>query len=202
MQYRFVLTYNNVDTEVIEPNGWSDFKSEIKRDFKSHGVVFKFTSGSLKLGFADGRSVLENAFQLEGFDAVVTLTVDRRIDEFYSWENIFIGDAIMKNRELDENYFNVDFESSTFQQKVVNRLKSKVRLDASIDLDGNPIIGSIDSYTNDWGSIRLNSDYVGDYKTGEIVLLLPRLQRTPQIQEEGVSINIYWLISMALYKTT
>jgi hypothetical protein len=168
MEYRFTLTYNGVDTEVIEPRGWSEFKSEIKRDFKSHGVLFKFTSGTLKLGFADGKSVLDDAFRLEGFDAVVTLTVDRRLDEYYSYENIFVGDAVMQNRGYDENYFNVDFESSSFQQKVINRLKSKVRLDTSIDLDGNPLVGSLPSYTNDWGTIRLNSDYVADYVAGGV----------------------------------
>ena len=78
MLFRFKLTYSGADTTVIEPQGWDAFQSELKRDFKSHGVVFKYTSGTLKLGFADGRTLLEDAFRNDGYDAVVTLTVDQR----------------------------------------------------------------------------------------------------------------------------
>jgi hypothetical protein len=167
MEYRFTLTYNSVDTEVIEPKGWVDFKSEIKRDFKSHGVMFKFTSGTLKLGFAGGgRTILEDAFQLEGFNACVILTVDSRRDEFNSWVNVFVGNAVMENRELDENYFNVDFEESTFQQKVINRLNTKVRLDSTTDLDGNTLNSSLTEYTADWNDIRLINEYIANYRVG------------------------------------
>jgi hypothetical protein len=164
--YRFTLTYNSVDTEVDQPKGWTDFKSEIKRDFKSHGVVFKYTSGTLKLGFADGRDVLEDAFQLEGFDAQVTLTVDQRADSNKAWEETFTGIAVMKNRDLDDLYFNVDFEGSTFQQKVINRLNTKVDLDTLIDLDGETLTGTIDQQTSQWNSIRLKEDYIADYRAG------------------------------------
>jgi hypothetical protein len=167
MTYRFTLTYNSVDTEVEEPNGWDSFKSEIKRDFKSHGVVFKYTSGTLKLGFADGRDVLESAFQLEGFDASVQLAIDQRATEFDSWTNVFTGCAIMKNRELTELYFSVDFESSTFQQQTVNRLKTKLRLDTTEDLDGATLSGSLTSYTNTWHTMRVNKLSKRNYRSQE-----------------------------------
>ena len=128
MIYRFTLTYNSVDTEVCEPQGWDSFKSELKRDFKSHGVMFKYTSGTIKLGFADGKDILESAFRLEGFDAQVTLTVDQRADAFQAWEEAFSGIAVMKNRELNDMYFTVDFEGSSFQQKIINRLKTTLRV--------------------------------------------------------------------------
>ena len=51
IEYRFILNYSGDDTTVIEPQGWADFKSEIKRDFNTHGTIYKFTSGALKLGF-------------------------------------------------------------------------------------------------------------------------------------------------------
>lgn len=168
MIYRFTLTYNSVDTEVVEPRGWDAFKSEIKRDFKSHGVLFKFTSGTLKLGFADGRDIFEVAFQLEGFDAVVTLLVEQRPDDISAWTETFTGDAVMKNRELTDMFFSVDFEGSSFQQKVVNRLKSKVKLDSLIDLDGNTLSSAITTQTSQWNSIRLKTDYVANYRAGGI----------------------------------
>jgi hypothetical protein len=166
MLYRFVLTYNGVETTVIQPKGWVDFESEIKRDFKSHGVMFKFTSGTLKLGFADGRDVLESAFQLEGLDAQVQLTADRRADQYASWENLFTGNAVMKNRELTESYFNVDFEGSSFQQKVINRLKNDIRLDATTDIDGNALTGSSTVYSGLWQGLRVAEEYEANYRTG------------------------------------
>lgn len=164
MIYRFSLTYNGTETTVIEPKGWSDFKSELKRDFKSHGVVFKFVSGTLKLGFADGRDILEQAFQDKGVDADVVFMAERANDAFSLYSLIFEGKAVMSSRELDESYFNVSFEDSTFQQKVVNRLNSKVRLDATEDLDGNALSDTLLSYTNTWNSERFYEDFYANYK--------------------------------------
>lgn len=164
--FRFTLTYNSVSTEVDEPNGWTEFKSELNRDFKSHGVMFKYTSGTLKLGFADGRDVLEDAFRLEGFDAVVTLTVEERADATQPWTTVYTGTAVMRNRELSVDYFEVDFESSAFQQKIINRLDTKVRLDATVDLDGNALTGAITSYTGNWNDIRLKVKHRADYRPG------------------------------------
>ncbi|MFY0654979.1 MAG: hypothetical protein JXQ96_23310 [Cyclobacteriaceae bacterium] len=167
MEYRFTLTYSGTDTEVIEPKGWSEFKSEIKRDFKSHGVLFKFTSGTLKLGFAgEGRTILEMAFQNDGIDAIVSLEVERRDDEFDSYTSIFIGKAIMSNRELDSNYFQVDFEQSTFQQTVINRADTPVKFDSSLDLNGNSVVGSITEQSGGWNYIRLSDRYITNYKFG------------------------------------
>ncbi len=161
MIYRFTLTYNSVDTEVCEPQGWDSFKSELKRDFKSHGVVFKYTSGTLKLGFADGRDILEAAFRLEGFDAQVTLTVDQRADAFQAWEEAFSGIAVMKNRELNDLYFSVDFEGSSFQQKIINRLKTTLRVNSATDLDGNALT-PITALSTTWNTIRFNYIYRGN----------------------------------------
>jgi hypothetical protein len=166
--YRFYLTYNNVQTEVEEPKGWSDFKSEIKRDFKSHGVIFKYTSGTLKLGFADGRNILEDAFQLEGFDAQVCFTVDRRQTNTDVWVNEFEGNAVMKNRELTDLYFNIDFEVSTFQQKVINRLDTKVKLDATVDLDGDPMSDSLHEEETFWNTLRIKTDYDATFQAGGV----------------------------------
>lgn len=168
--YRFKLTYNGVETEVCEPKGWDAFKSEIKRDFKSHGVVFQFTSGTIKLGFVDGKSILENAFQLEGYDAAVTFTVDSRPDENTAYTNVFTGTAVMQNRELNENYFEVDFENSTFQQKVINRLKTTLRVNSDTDLDGNALT-PITPLTTDWGSIRFDHIYFGRASANTNLLL-------------------------------
>ena len=166
MIYRFTLTYNTVDLTVVQPRGWNEFESEIKRDFNSHGVVFKFTSGTLKLGFADGRSFLETAFQADGNEAIVYFTAESRSDQYQSWDVDFYGTAIMKNRDYSNEYFEVDFEGSGIQQLVTNRINTKVNLGTSLDLDGNALSSSLTSYTNTWNTISLYNDYVGYLVSG------------------------------------
>lgn len=159
--FKFVLTYSGIATEVIEPQGWTEFQSEIKRDFDSHGVVFKYTSGTIKLGFADGRDILETAFQNDGYDAEVTLTVSQRASTIDPWVQVYEGTAIMANRELTLDYFTVDFEESSFQQKVINRLDIPVNLNRANDLDGNALTGSITKQTDTFNTIRLYRAYYG-----------------------------------------
>ena len=166
MIYQFTLTYSGTDTLVSEPKGWTDFKSEIRRDFRAHGAIYKY-SGILSLGFVgSGRTVLETAYVNDGFAADVTLTVEQRANQYKTWEVAFVGKAIMSNREYDENFFEVDFEGSTFQQIVKNRLKTKIKLDSTIDLDGNTLSGSLTEYTNNWNTLRLKSDYSANYRAG------------------------------------
>ena len=153
--YRFTLTYSAVDTTIVEPKDWSNFQSELDRDFNAHGATFEYTSGTIKLGFAGGgRTVLETAYQADGLDAVVTFTADYRADAFSTWITKFTGNAIMQNREYNQDYFEVDFEESGFKQKLKNRLKTKVKLDTTIDLDGNALSGSLTSRTSDWETLR------------------------------------------------
>jgi hypothetical protein len=123
--------------------------------------MFKYTSGTIKLGFADGKDILESAFRLEGFDAQVTLTVDQRPDAFQAWEEAFSGIAVMKNRELNDMYFTVDFEGSSFQQKIINRLKTTLRVNSATDLDGNALT-PITPLSSTWESIRFNYIYRGN----------------------------------------
>ena len=195
MIYRFTLTYNAVDTSVIEPKGWKDFESEIKRDFKSHGVVYEFTSGTLKLGFADGRDVLENAFQTEGNEALVYFLAESKTHEYGTWETEFYGSAVMKNRELNGQYFEVDFEGSSIKQLITNRLKTKVNLGTTLDLDGGTLSGSLTSYTNDWDTIRLYNDYQAKLAVDTSSTITPIASAEGTSENDATSIKLlysYW----------
>lgn len=159
MEYRFTLIHDSVNTSVLQPNGWDAFRSAVSRDFKAHGAVYKFTDGSLKLSFADGRDVFSNALENYGLDALVEFVADRRKDEFSEWQNVFTGTAIMKTGELDIDSYSVDFENVTFQQKIKNRIDNKVRLNTSLDLDGGTLNGAIPTQTEDWNTISIDRNY-------------------------------------------
>ena len=191
IEYRFVLTYLGTDTTIVEPKNWDSFESELDRDFKAHGASFKYTSGTLKLGFAgSGRTVFESAFQTDGMDAAVTLTIDSRPDPYTAWTNIFIGDAIMQNREYSQDFFEVDFEESGFKQKLKNRLKTKVKLDTTIDLDGNALTGSLTSYTNQWDTLSFFNRYKAAYNRSQSTTLYDTL--SDSITGTSSTIESWW----------
>ena len=138
--FQFTLTYNGTDTVRDEPRGFNEYESQIERDFKTHGIFYHFTKGTLKLGFKeDARTILLNAYEAEGDDAEVTITVDRRYEDWQTWTTIYTGTAIMSNREVDIDYFNVDFEDSGFIQDIMNNLDVPLDLGMPKDLKGNSI---------------------------------------------------------------
>lgn len=179
IEYRFVLTYGGTDTTIVEPKDWANFESELDRDFNAHGATFEYTSGTIKLGFAGGgRTVLETAYQTDGLDAVVTFTADRRADKYSNWINKFVGNAIMQNRDYNQDFFEVDFEESGFKQKLKNRLKTKVNLDTTIDLDGNALTGSLTSYTNQWDTLSFFNRYKAAYNRSQSSTLYDTLSES------------------------
>jgi hypothetical protein len=201
MQYRFTLTYNGTDTVVTEPKDWKDFKSELKRDFNSHGVMFKFTSGTLKLGFADGRDVLEAAFQEAGYDAEVTFLAERRPDEYSTWVEVFLGEAVMSTRDYSDNYFHVDFDDSSMQKTVKNRMNTKVRLNTTKDLNGGDLNESLFSYTNEWTTIRLYDNYDATLSPAGVAGTLSTQGVTTVTSQDTHTLYAYWGYKGEIFNT-
>ncbi len=171
MEFRFSLTYNSTETFLDnQPDGWKDFQSEVRRDFNWHGAVYKFTSGTLRLGFpGEGRDILETAFQAEGVDAEVIFKADSRdgINPNGAYTNLFTGRAVMKNREYTNDFFRVDFEDSSFQQKVVNRLRVKVDLGDTEDIDGNTMTGGVPEESETWPDIKIKTRYDAGFSANQ-----------------------------------
>jgi hypothetical protein len=138
--FRFTLTFDGVSTVIDEPRGFNEYESQIERDFKTHGMFYQFTKGTLKLGFKeDARTILLNAYEVMGDDAEVTLTVERRYEDWQTWTTIYTGTAIIANRDVDLDFFNVDFEETGFIQDIMNNLDTPLDLGLTKDLKGNTI---------------------------------------------------------------
>jgi hypothetical protein len=71
----------------------------------------------------------------------------------------------MANRSVDVDFFRCDFENTTFQEKIMSRWKTKVKLNQTMDLDGNTLNGSITSQTDDFNEVRKTKNYQIQYKT-------------------------------------
>ena len=140
VEFQFILTYNGNELTIPnsdQPKGLGSLTSTIKRDFDSHGTFFKFTSGDLKLEFiGDGRDFLNNAWNQEGTDAEVSISIQRRYTYFDSWTEIYSGQAIMKNREYTQDFFKVDFEEVNAQTKIISRKDVVFASAKDTNLDG------------------------------------------------------------------
>ena len=173
MEYRFILTHNATSVTIIDSpdnneavENFNDFESEINRDFKTHGMVYQYSSGDLKLGFyGEAKTLLESAFQQDGLNANVSLEISKRNESVDDWVVVFTGTAVMANRSVDVDFFRCDFENTTFQEKIMSRWKTKVKLNQTMDLDGNTLNGSITSQTDDFNEVRKTKNYQIQYKT-------------------------------------
>jgi len=167
IQWQFHLTSGSTQTEIIEPENWLTFKSSFVRDMDAHGVFYRFTANNMRLGFVGaGRTILENAWQVDGFDAVVTFRAQKRQDEFADWETIFNGTAVFRNRELNIEYFKCDFEDQSFIEKIKNRFDTTVNIGATETLDGEVISTEITQYGGSWNKLLASSEFAANYKSG------------------------------------
>jgi len=192
IEYRHFLTHNSAKQSVVEPEDFANFESGIKRDFDAHGLFYRFTPDDIKLGFVGlGRTILETAFQEDGLDASVTYTVDSRPDEFASWANVFAGTAVMSNREVDKDYFRIDFENAEFIEKINNRFKIKLDLAATTTLDGGTIASTITQQQDLWPTVQENSEFAVDYRVGSDSTLKVDVNTTGQ-DDSSPTLTRYW----------
>lgn len=140
LELQFILTFQNTDYIVDEPDGFTSFNSVLERDFDTHGVFFRFTDNDLKLKFpGSGREVLKSARDGFGIDASVGLTVKRKFRSTDTFVTIYTGNAVMENLEVTREYASVDFEELNTMIKIKDRLDVPVRSTQTTDFDGNVI---------------------------------------------------------------
>ncbi len=148
--YRFTLNYDSTDYVLADneqPKNFATIKSRIKRDFRTHGTFYSFTDGDLNLEFpGTGRDVLKEAFETEGIDAVVTLTVERQRQNEPSFTTIFTGQANFANYQLLTDYVSIDFEDISIQSKVMARSGVKYDTSRTTNLEGGTIAPSYSSF--------------------------------------------------------
>ena len=137
MIYEFKLN----GATVTEPQNFSElFASSLKRDLDYHGVFFQLSDENITLNFAHaGREIFKQAEQL-GFDALIVLSIGRKVKQTDPFEEIYTGRAIM-----EELYFDRDYAYSTFQEfnaliDINNNKNLEVDATQTEDVNGNPVI--------------------------------------------------------------
>lgn len=163
IEYQFILSYNGNDLTLPDneqPKDFTGVNSVIKRDLETHGLFFKFTSSDLLLKFTgSGRDFLNDAWLNEGLDAQVTLTINRRQDEYSSWVQAYQGTAIMRNRIYNLDYFEVDFAEFNILSKIQARKKIPYNTSKSTNLDGGVITNNLTTFDYNSKILKLQSSF-------------------------------------------
>jgi len=135
--YTFYIEDLYTRTEIVEPRDWKDLQSVFKRDFKTHGIFFDYTDGTLKLGFScEARDLLEEAYQYDGVDAYYKFEVEEAENEHETPTIIYSSFVDFSTRGLDDEYFNVEVNSSNNELKLKNRKNLNINLNSQEMIDG------------------------------------------------------------------
>ncbi len=137
MPFKFYIEDLYDRTEVVEPRDWKDIISVLKRDFDVHGVFFKYTDGSLKLGFScDGKVLLEAAYQDDGAEAYYKFEVEEAEDEHSAYSVIFSGEMDFSTRKFNEDMFEIEVNEINNLIRLKNRSGLKINLNKGASIDG------------------------------------------------------------------
>jgi len=140
MPFKFFIQDLYDRTEVLEPRGWKDIQSVLKRDFPTHGMFFKYTDGAIKLGFVcDGVTLLEAAYVKDGAEAFYQFEVEEADSDVSPFVVIFSGELDFETRFFDENYFEAEVNEIDDLVKIKNRSSTKINLNKNLTLDGTTI---------------------------------------------------------------
>ena len=142
MIYTFRLNSTSDYLAIDQPADFDNIRSKLRRDFDAHGLFFEFTDPSIKLKFPTvdkSREFLEDAFQLDGVDADVTLNVDFQQDEFDSPTQIYDGQIDFESRALTDDYFECIVNVESVALRLKNNMKIPVSMTDVVNLDGDAI---------------------------------------------------------------
>ena len=137
MPFKFYIQDLYDRTEVTEPRGWDGIISVLERDFDVHGVFFKYTDGSVKLGFScESKTLLEAAYQADGSEAYFLFEADEADNDLSTFTTIFSSELDFSTRNFDEDYFDIDVNEINEIDNIKNRGGLKINLNKGLSLDG------------------------------------------------------------------
>jgi hypothetical protein len=124
--------------EIPTPDGWNGAKYAIKRDVKYWGVT-RLVSFNDLIFMKASRDYIQNVYELQGINALVTFTVTRMNDVTGVYDNYFTGKLDLSTYKIDETGVHCQVLDTSFREKVKNRENIKVNLRQRISVEGYEI---------------------------------------------------------------
>ncbi len=163
MQYKFYLN----DVEIDEPIGWDSAELTINKDFKTFGLNYSYVS---ELEFINnGYSILRNAYETLGIEAIVYLEIFMQCQEDAEFEQIFKGKA---------NFTSYKRKISDLCSIVVNFEEENNSILISQNIDKKFLIGTDKTIT-------LHPKYILDKTTYNNPSFILQTERIPQTFIDG-----------------
>jgi hypothetical protein len=136
----FRLVYNGGFTYIDEPVGWDDVKITGSREADYWGFNYDFIDPKVNLTFVknQGLDLLEFVYEESGSDGVVLFE--------YGYEQLgakqvqYSGTVNFNTRSMTIDGVQYQIEKTFSEQLLRTRIDTKVALNATVDLDGNPVV--------------------------------------------------------------
>ena len=137
--YTFSITYDSIVTSIVEPKGFAEIKRVIKRDVRTHGLMFEYSDKTVSLGFCDGRSKILEAYDTEGINAEILFSA------YSDGSLLFSGIIDLETAKFGEDYIECDIEISSVAIKLSNNSNKRVNIGATENIDGIAITPAADN---------------------------------------------------------
>src|SRR5689334_16169571 len=124
------------DIEIDEPQGFESLEVSIKRDDKSHGIVFEASTSPLEF-YKDAWAYLKNKWETEGIKANVTFQALSTCGE-YDYQEVLSGRLNFAKRKEScgsECKISIPWEQDSCEIVFKSRLDQKVDMDKAKGVD-------------------------------------------------------------------
>lgn len=146
MRFRFTLNNTIEGSNVLtrEPKGWDKTEIVTRRDQKYHGIFREF-SVKLEFYWGGGKEYIDEIYNTQGQDALVTLTIEIDCNGSGTYEVLFNGKLNLKtwrsfgNIGQKDSFTSVDIIETGITETVKERLKTKINLSELTTLDGTAL---------------------------------------------------------------
>ncbi len=137
--YKFFLTYDSVETEVVEPIGWDSIVFTLRRSDEFSGLEFSF-SDTLQFD-REGGTLIKLAYDTDGIDAAMAIrieTCDAQV--LYSGViNFSVYKEINACPDTCAESVTIGIMQSGLTQKFKNRYETPVNLGNAVGIDGGAL---------------------------------------------------------------
>ncbi|MEQ9426959.1 MAG: hypothetical protein RJQ09_21225 [Cyclobacteriaceae bacterium] len=172
----------------LPPLDWEEFIPSLQRDKVYRTVLKKFSLERLNF-VKDGKSLIDAAYLADGTEAAMTLLVQRKDYNDYTFKDWFGGELLFASYKWGDTSSSVGFSMSGLFTTWKNRDDMEVNLNSLVDLDGN----AITAFANETIEMDLPGQPIDkDYHTNKVHEDATILTISPGVETEIYAEPVFW----------
>lgn len=135
--FKFVLSHASLNdlTLTHAPDGWKDNELKLERSKTYHGVIKSVSTKEL-IFYKEGRDFLQKAYEMDGVNCEVTLTITRYNYTSMKYEAYHTGVIDFTTYTINEVGVTVELASDSFWDKITTRDTQEVNLRSTTSVEG------------------------------------------------------------------